>query len=148
MKRVFSLLLVFCLLLCTLPRATAASSETIYYLEDGSYIIVTLEQTAARNGSNTSSRTTYSYYSTSNELCWTATLAATFNYTGTSATCTSAICTTKIYNSNWYEISNTTTRSGGTATTNLTMGKSLLGVQIETGSRTITLTCDKNGNIS
>lgn len=148
MRKSFALFLVICLVLCSVPHASAASDASVYYFEDGSYIIETVELTHARNGNNTSSRTTQSYYSPSGELCWTATLAATFHYTGSSATCTSAVCTTTIYNSSWYEVSKTTTRSGGTATTNLTMGKSVLGIQTQTVSRTITLTCDKDGNIS
>ena len=49
----------------------------------------------------------------------------------------------------WYEYSNSTTRSGATATTELTMGlKGIFGITVKKYSYTITLTCDKNGNLS
>jgi len=41
-----------------------------------------------------------------------------------------------------------TTRSGGTATTQLRMCQKVLGITVKTINETITLTCDKNGNLS
>lgn len=52
-----------------------------------------------------------------------------------------------VYNSNWYTVSKTTTRSGNTATGVLTMGKKVLGITISQPTYTTTLTCDRNGNL-
>lgn len=148
-KRLFALILVLILIVPVIPgNVSAAADETRVVLEDGSYLIITLTETAARDGTNKGGRKTYNFYASDGTLKWSATLAATFNYTGTTATCTSAVCTTSIKDSAWFEVSKSTTRSGGTATTNLTMGEKVLGITLTTISRTITLTCDKDGNLS
>ena len=59
-----------------------------------------------------------------------------------------ASCSVSISDSSWYVVSRTASRSGNTATANLTMGRRALGVTVSTSNYTITLSCDKSGNLS
>lgn len=154
MKRTISLflsLLITLSILAPFNAHAAESSDTekeIIVFEDGSYLeIVTTSVSTRASGTKTGYRS-YSYVDKTNVLLWKATLTATFTYTGTSSTCTSGSCSVSISDSSWYVVSNTTTRSGNTATTNLTMGLKALGVTVAKPSYTITLSCDKDGNLS
>ena len=148
-KRFISFILAVVLIASAVPTfAMAATDEIVITYEDGSYLVVTVNESATRSGTTKTGKKTYSYYDANDNLEWKAVLSATFTYTGSTSTCTNATCTTTVYNSNWYEYSKSTTRNGGTATTNLVMGRKLLGVTVSKFSRTLTLTCDSNGNLS
>lgn len=116
--------------------------------EDGSYIEIIIEDISTRANNTKNGYKTYSFYDSQDNLEWQAKLSASFTYDGTTSNCTSASCTVTVYDSKWYEVSNNTTRSGNTATTALTMGQKFLGVTISKPEYTITLTCDKDGNLS
>lgn len=124
------------------------SSSYIITYEDGSYLESTVIESGARAIGTRSGTRLLNYRSSDDELLWQAALSASFTYTGTTSTCTSASCTLTIYDSNWYQVSKSTSRSGNTATTVLTMGQKVLGVTIAKPSYTITLSCDANGNLS
>ena len=149
MRKIASLLLAFALVLGFMPiSAQATENRNIIILEDGSYIEIHVDESNARITNEKSGTKTYSCYDSSDTLQWQAKLSATFTYNGTIASCTSASCSVTIYESKWYEISNATTRSGNMATTALTMGKKFLGITVSRPEYTITLTCDKDGNLS
>jgi hypothetical protein len=152
MRKILSALLAFILVLTLLPVDTYAAqvseSKSIIELDDGSYIEIRVEETAVRATNTKNGSKTYSYYDSNDNLEWTAKLSASFTYNGTTSSCTSGSCAVTIYESNWYEYSNTTTRSGSTATTALVMGRKFLGVTVSKPEYTITLTCDKDGNLS
>lgn len=154
MKRTLSLVLCLIITLSTLTPFIAHAEELseenkeIIVFDDGSYLeIVTTSVSTRASGSKTGYKN-YTYVDNSNVLQWKATLTASFTYTGTSSTCTSANCSVSISNSAWYVVSNSTSRSGNTATTNLTMGRKALGVTVSKPSFVITLSCDKDGNLS
>lgn len=152
MRKFFSILLIFAIILMIIPVNVQATdtveNPSIIVFEDGSHIEITVEVISGRAINSINGYKTYSYYDASNNLEWQAKLSATFIYTGTTSTCTSASCSVSIYENAWYESSNSTTRSGNTATTELVMGQRLLGVTIAKREYTITLTCDKDGNLS
>ena len=151
-RKLVSLLLVLALLFASTTLSASAVESTkkgnIIRFSDGSYIEVVVEESNARAASTKTGYKLYRYRDASDNIEWEADLTATFTYNGTTSTCTSANCTVTIYESRWYEISNTTTRSGNTATTQLTMGEKFLGITISKPQYTITLTCDKDGNLS
>lgn len=152
-KKVLLALLACILLISVIPtQAYASQVETennnIIFFEDGSSITVSLDESSARASGTKTGRKTYTYKDANDVELWKAVLTASFTYTGSTSTCTSASCTVTISDSNWYEKSNTTSRSGNTATTELTMGKKFLGIPFTTFSYTLTLTCDANGNLS
>lgn len=147
--RILSLALVFLLLFTAIPAYAGTTEQNhVIYFEDGSYVEISITQLETRATNTKNGYKTYTFYDASDNIEWKAKLSATFTYTGSTSTCTSANCTVTIYESKWYEISNSTTRSGATATTHLTMGKRFLGITTSKPEYTITLTCDKNGNLS
>lgn len=151
MKRRFvSCCLLLAMVVSMLSTGVSAegNNNQIIHFDDGSYMIIFVEDISPRAVNTRVANKYYTYYDGSDNVEWEAKLNASFTYDGTSATCTSANCTVTIYESRWYEISNTTTRSGNTATTQLTMGEKFLGITISKPQYTITLTCDKDGNLS
>ena len=163
MKKVLCLVLLLCLSLSIFPGASASADigespvEVIRHA-DGSYTLVTIEAaseacsaktaeidnvTATKSGSKT-----YTHYNSSGVQLWSATLTASFSYNGITASCTSANCSVSISNNAWVVISKSCTKSGNTATANVTMGRQAAGVTIQIIPITITLSCDANGNLS
>lgn len=133
---------------CTTTIA-ASMDKTVIYHEDGSYSIIEVERLDTTRATNKVTGSTYeNYYSANGTLEWKAALRATFSYTGSSATCTSVDSfTVTIYNSNWSVASKTTRKNGAVAYGDLTMKKTITGGYQEVPV-TVTLTCDKNGNLS
>lgn len=131
--------------------------QTVYFA-DGSRLDIILTVYAAESETGNASALatvktktgskSYQYSYADGTLGWKATHTATFTYNGTSATCTAASCSVTIYKNGWYVSSKNTTRSGATSNTALTMGYRESGVTIQTRSCTISLSCDKNGNLS
>lgn len=151
-KKLISLLTACLLALCLLPVQAFANevvSETTIYHSDGSYSVIrVIKETSARAAKTVTGGTTESYYSDGNVLQWKAVLDATFTYNGSSATCTSVnSLNVTVYDSSWSVGSKSTSRSGNTAYGYLTMERRIAG-----GTQgvpvTLTLTCDRNGNLS
>lgn len=151
MKRMISLALTCILLIGALPlqglAADAVCSEIIH-LEDGTYLEITMACVEARASGTKSGKKIVHNRNADDSLNWTATLSASFTYNGSSSVCTRASCTVEIFDTEWYEISNATTRSGNTATAELKMGHKFLGITIAKPTYTIKLSCDKDGNLS
>lgn len=76
------------------------------------------------------------------------TVTGTFNYNGSSATCTSSKVSTKIYNDAWKISSSSSSKSGNKATAKATGKEYFLGIAINSITRSVTLTCDGKGNVS
>ncbi len=144
------LVLAICFSLFSMSAYAAEESENVEIVtfEDGSYLTITIEERSVRATNTKNGYKTYTFHDGSNNIEWQATLDASFTYNGTSSYCTSASCTVNIYENAWYEDSNSTTYSGNTATTKLTMGQKLLFITIDKRTYTITLTCDKDGKLS
>lgn len=152
-KRFLSLLLVMVLCANILPQYAFASEkyddavQTIT-LDNGDFIIVTTEVYETRATQTKSASRKYSYTTSSGDVEWVITLNGTFTYTGTTSTCTASSCTVTINDNSWYVVSKSASKSGSTATANVTMGRKVLGITITKKDYTLTLTCDKNGNLS
>lgn len=130
-------------------ESEAIDSQLITYA-DGSTLEITVFQipSITRSSGNITGGRSYTHRDSNGSTNWTATLTASFTYNGASATCTTASCSVSISDSSWYVVSRTASRSGNTATANLTMGRRALGVTVSTSNYTITLSCDKSGNLS
>lgn len=151
-KRILSGLLACLLLVCAIPlqpiaAATVASEETVYF-EDGSYLTTVITGGTSRASGSFTKTKTSTYYESDGAAAWDIALTASFIYTGISATCTSCSGKVTVYNSNWYEISKSTSRDGGSAICNVEMGKKFIGITVTKVPHTVTLTCDKDGNVS
>lgn len=157
MKKIVAVLAIVTLFLCVLPVQTLATenevNRDVTYYADGSYSVVTIAEgeqskVSARATTYRDGTKVYTHYSSSGTVEWRATMRATFTYTGSSATCTSVDnLSVNIYDSSWSLASKSTRRSGNTAYGDVVMERSIIG-----GTQgvpvTLTLSCDKNGNLS
>ncbi len=76
------------------------------------------------------------------------TLTATFTYNGKSATCTSTSCSKYVSSSAWGFTTASAGKSGAAAVGYYTVVHYVNGKQESSTSGSVTLKCDKNGNIS
>lgn len=147
---------------------SAEISQTEYF-EDGSYIT---EDTASAienestnvfakifeffrklieffTGNKTVSKTKYaSYYDKNGTLLWSVFLEAEFSYNGKTSFCKKAKAYYETYDSDWEIVSCDYAAYGNTAIADFTVQQTKLGVKLKTVNKTLTLTCDKDGNIS
>ncbi len=154
MKRTFACVCALIAAVFVLPIHAAASNfdenaVNVVYQDNGDYLVIethTFETRAA--GSRTESKT-YTYYNSANVAEWVMTLTGTFTYDGRTSACTSSHCTVTIYNSStWGLISKSATKNGNTAYAEATFAMKVLGVTVSRPAYEITLTCDKDGNMS
>lgn len=88
-----------------------------------------------------------SYYSSDGELLWIASLTAEFTYNGKSSLCESVKTGCNIYDSDWTLVSKECSKDGNTATAHFKVRQHKLGVPLKVIEKTVTVTCDKDGNI-
>ena len=144
MKRSLCNLLV--VLLCiNLMSSTAFAFETneerIDY-SDGSFAIITTETSYIRSTINRSK--IYNYYNSSQEKCFSYILSASFTYNGTTSCADSCYADMDIYRKGWDVDSHDEYTSGNTA-----YGEAVFsGPGGASRAVSLTLTCDKNGNVT
>lgn len=153
MKKLITSILLAVLLLGCLPTNTLAVSaqtqkENVIWFDDGSYITITLTETGSRASGTKTGTKTYNYSASNGDVAWKVVLTGTFTYTGSSATCTASSCNVTIYNSAWYVVSKTASKSGNKALADLTMGRKLLGIMVSKKSLSMQITCSANGTLS
>lgn len=150
MRKTLCLVLAILMICGVFPAycfAAETNVETIYF-DDGSYMTVEIRQDKGRaSGSITGSKTN-TYYGSSGDTQWKATLTGSFTYTGSGATCTSSSADVTIYDSGWYIYSKYATKSANAAKASITMVKKVSGVTVSNVPFDMTLTCDANGNLS
>lgn len=149
-KKRISFLVTFLLVICLLPvEAFAADNQVVYY-DDGSYdvITITVDMKATRATGTKTGTITKDRRNSDGELEWRASMKATFTYDGSTSRCTSVDSpSVVIYDNTWSLDSKSCSKSGNTATGNITMAKKLL-LGSSKAPITLTLSCDKNGNLS
>lgn len=148
MKRLISALLLTALLVMAFPVSGSAVDNDIIYFADGGYIIKEISIIKSREAGTVTGNNTYTYYDNNGDASWKAVLSGAFSYNGSSATCTASSCDVTIYDSAWYIVSKSASKSGNTATALVTMGYKTLGVAINKVPININLSCDANGNLS
>lgn len=150
MKRYISMLVLAVFLITVLPmRGKAIEQEVnVKYFEDGSYIVETIEIVEGRASGTKTGTKSQTYYGSAGDSEWKAILTGTFTYTGSSATCTSSSVNVTIYDSAWYVVSKSASKSGNAANASVTMGEKLLGVTVTKVPTSLSLKCDANGNLS
>lgn len=121
--------------------------EVVEY-EDGSYLEISVQSMQLRASGSVTKTKNYIYHNTDGTSAWRISLTGSFTYTGSSATCTSSSCNVTIYDTNWYVISKSSSKSGNVAYGTASLGWKVLGVTVEQKTYSLTLTCDKNGNVS
>lgn len=147
MKRTLSVFLVVATVLLVLPRGTAMAEEReLVSLEDGAYIEVIMDSISSVSRNSITRSKSY-IYNANGSVEWKITLTGTFANDGVKYTCTESDCTVNIYKSNWYVDSKSSSKSGNTAYATVTMGYKVL-VTVNRQTYNLTLTCDKDGNVS
>lgn len=152
-KRILAVLLTVACCLTMAATAFAASAEEnteITYFEDGSYLVKTITtEKSARAASTISGAVDAKYYNASDELRWVVTLSGTFSYTsGVSSSCTSASISATAYGGGWSCSTKNANASGNSAVGSATMIRKVLGIQVDSIPVSLTLSCDKYGNLS
>ncbi len=98
---------------------------------------------------STVTKTKYcNYFSSDGELLWSVSLKGKFTYNHRKAVCVSSEMNYEILDSDWKMISTDHTEDGNTARGEFTIKQYKLGVPLKTIERTLTLACNKNGNVS
>ena len=149
-KKCISFFVTFLLVICLLPVETFAAENRVVYYDDGSYevITITVDMKETRATGTKTGMITKDRRNSDGELEWRASMKATFTYDGSTSRCTSVDSpSVVIYDNTWSLDSKSCSKSGNTATGNITKAKKLL---LGSGKVPITLTlsCDKNGNLS
>ncbi len=165
MKKIRSLLSII-LILASITSAFAAGQNSVnttandstvisVYTEtisDEFYVEVSIEEIIETNQTRaTSTKTgkkTYTIYNSDSEAMARFVLTGKYTYNGSTVSCTSATYSTTIYDDSWEFTSASASKSGAVATGKFTAKHYFLFVATQTVSKTITLTCDKNGNLS
>lgn len=156
MKKLYCLLLAFTLLFTVSIPAQASGTESyIVDIEDlgnGYQGITTISFSATSPLSYTGHKDgskTYNIKDSSGDIVASFTLKASFTYdTSGSATCDSATYTTAVYKSGWSFTKAKAYRSGNTAYGEFTAVYKILGITTKTIEDSITLSCDRLGNLS
>ena len=124
--------------------------------EDSGYDEYVYEENVSVNGKETQfkeikAKYTRNHYSkSSGKLEWSVTLTATFYYDYNTSDCASASVSVNIYDDTRWSLARGTqsaSRSGNTATGKATLIEKILLAPIHKAV-TLTMTCDKNGNIT
>lgn len=154
-KRSIAKLIIVALIVCfsmtffTTTSKAFDSNIQIEKLSDGSYFeTIIIEEPNTRTSNTKSATKTVNYKNSKGSILWTVSVHGTFTYTGSSSKCTLSTVSTNIYDSNWKITSKSSSKSGNKAIAKATTKLYQSGVAIQTVSKTVTLTCSANGNMS
>ena len=150
MKRFLSFFLVALLFACTFSVAAVAASKdqlistSVEYLEDGSYFVTDVYESAVQPFTGKTGSKSSTYYGADGTKYFVVTVNGTFSYVyGSSVGATGATATVGIYsNTISYVSKNAYTREASAYAVGTVRH---LGDNI---TRTVVLTCDKYGNLS
>lgn len=148
LKRVLIILFAVILLPINGFIARAESVTDFMYLEDGSYITITLSTSRDRAAGTKTATKTYVYHANDGTEEWRAVLTGSFRYTGSSSSCTNSSCAVEIANTKWYIVSKTAYTNGNSALADLVMGYKWLGITTKKFTVNLSMSCDANGNLS
>lgn len=138
MKKVFALYLSIMLIVLPCFSAWAATDDMIF----------TTAIVSERTRSTVTGHKSYSPTDGSGSTIATATLTGSFTFNGTTSSCTGASCDVTIYNNSWSTKSVNAYTSGYSAIAEVTIIRKLLFITVETKSFSITLSCDRYGNLT
>lgn len=149
MRRFLLLVVAILMLFSTFTLCASAKepedmllSRSIEYLDNGDYIVTEIYQPMAQPFSGTNGYKSSTYTTSSGTRVFTVTVYGTFSYNGSTSSATSASASVDIYAANASFVSKNAYTSGATAYATGTVNYG--GVNI---TRTVSLTCDKNGHL-
>lgn len=118
------------------------TGQVISY-EDGSYAVITTGSSSATRATANKERT-YTYYNPQGQRCFAYTLYASFTYNGVTSQAVSCEGGATIYRQGWEPGSHSEYVSGSTAYGRATF----TGPDGQVRTVSLTLTCDKDGNVT
>lgn len=156
MKKAVSLILCVIMMFSVMSVSAFASdetvvSETVTYLDDGSYMVTVLTESENLLSRATSTKTgskTTTLYNSDSEAVVQLKLTGTFSYTGSSASCTASSVSYTVYDSSWKVTSSTASKSGNKAIGDFVSKHYVLLIPVQTIETTITITCSNSGTLS
>lgn len=96
----------------------------------------------------TATKTKYcNYFDSNGKLLWSVSLKATFTYNYRKALCVSSETTYEIRDTDWKMLSYTGEEEGNTASGHFSIRQYKLGVPLKQIEKTLTLRCDRDGNV-
>ena len=116
-------------------------------IADGTPVTVTLYASTVRTRGGSYQISGHKDYTYGSD--WTFTVHGTFKVNqGSSVSCTASSYGTSISNTSWRCTSGSATHSGATATARGTMTRYAMGVAVQTEYPSVSVSCDKYGNLS
>lgn len=152
-----SMLMLFTFLAAPVCADAATGETTVTYLDDGGYIETTIieEPSTKRPGIQpytTTVEMTRSkisrYYNADKEVMWYIKVTGTFTYNGSTSKCLKSSVTAKSLSSYWKVSQLSAARSGATALASCKATHYLHSSPDFSMDGFVTLTCDRNGNLS
>lgn len=155
MKKILSILIFASLLFCQNTNITYAQSPTIAsydieYISEDLYIetfIIECENNASKSTTTVTRSKVSNIYNSNDEILTSFVLTGTFIYDHSTSRCTNVTCTTTIYDDQWKFTSTSATKSGISANGSYTVKRYVLGLEMDSISRTLTISCDAHGNV-
>lgn len=147
--------IIFLLIICMMSFSNVKALEnTNTYIEetfdDGSYIEIVIDEGNTNARTSITKKKTATYKGSDGTAYWSVTVTGTFNYNGTTSSCTSSSVSTANYSSTWKLSNKKASKSGATASASVTAKQyhSNGTTVLKTINKTVKLTCDKNGKLS
>lgn len=151
------LAIFFVILLLTSQISVYAANDTnginlgteYEYMDDGSYFEISTIQTSSNLLRTTKTyERTKTYKNASGTPLWYVRVTATFNFNGSTSSCTNAYSSAASYNTAiWKIISHNSSHANNNAVAYATAKRYMSGVVVETQNQSVTIACDANGNI-
>lgn len=146
------------------PTTAKASTTNMDYVDDGIYCITTIEEVVNYDQSSNKKRAhhveinkkksvktakkTNQYYDANDNLLWYVRVTGTFTYDGNTCTCTSSSVDAASNNADWVVSNKQSSKSNNIATAKATGTRYHNNKKCETITKSVTVTCSKNGTIS
>lgn len=151
--KIIRFITVISLLIALFPIQAFASSavvenEDTLHFSNGSYITIQIKESYARAAASKNAEKIYTYCDIWGNEKWRITLTGSFTYDGNTSKCTLSGVIIGITDTNWYIISRDDYAQGDTAYGTVVMGYKLLGITTDKETLNMSMTCDKNGNIT
>lgn len=149
MKKYLLFLMCVVFLFSSIP-VVADDCETSKHEDEGYYVTVLSEIATdyCEKDEYYVTRSKSTTYYKNGTAQWTFTLTASFRYNHTTSACISASCSHSIQQAGWSCTYSNASISGNQAIGDGTFERKILGITVETKSAHLTITCDKDGNIS
>lgn len=123
-------------------------TETVQYPDGASgYAEIWITPVKTGTPNSITALKSLTYQDSNGNVCWEATLTASFTYDGSTSACTGASLSFTSCDTAYLLSSSCTSHSGSQAYSCYSVTCQLLDIPIKTTHHTLTLTCDPNGNV-